>query len=229
MVISGTVHVRAKVDGGSTEPVSAQIAVEARNWSSEQVPHQLGRISLVTFNAQVPVGQRIPDMPVDPHHLGGFIAGSTILGSSDGVFDYVTDYGPNHGLAFFSRVPIELTMGVVVHPEMENRGRFYQRQAVTTISRECVRSGFPNYVTLILAHEGLPMNPQSHSGVFLREFQARALPAVEGLVFPSDALDVMSAEAVQRVTKAQAEADAVSDTEVDTNHPVRFGCTFSWR
>jgi hypothetical protein len=229
MVISGTVHVRAEVDGRSEE-ASREITVDPRDWSGQEVEYQLGRISLEEYNAAAEDDvHRVPAMPTDVHHLGMIIVTPIISGSSDGVFDYVSDFGPNHRLGFFRRIPATLEMGVPVHPEMENRGRFYQRHPIQSVTNECVRSGFPRYVELILVHEGLPMNPRSHSGVYLREFQRGAGPAVEGLVLPSTEMDVLLGDAERRIAAVHRAADEASDSEVDDKYKVRFGCNFKWR
>jgi hypothetical protein len=146
-------------------------------------------------------------------------------------FDYITDYGPNHGLAMYGRVPAELELGIMVHPEMETGGVFFRRHPASNGGggNFCVQTDFPTYVQLILAHEGMPPNPQSHTGVFLREFVVRARPAVEDIVFPNDALTSMNDMAEQRLTGIAAQADNTSDTEVDGHHKVPFPCNFKWR
>ncbi len=67
------------------------------------------------------------------------------------------------------------------------------------MTNECVKSAFPRYVSLILAHEGLPPNPGSHSGVYLREFNASAGRRVEALVLPSDEVTFLFDDARQQL------------------------------
>jgi hypothetical protein len=157
------------------------------------------------------------------------VAGAEILGRSDGVVDYARDFGPNHGLAFYNRLPVELTLGVFVHPEMETHGTFYLRHPVRSSSSECERGDFPRFVALILQHEGLPVNPNSHTGVFLREFQGAIGPALEGIVLPDYPFTLLDQEALAKAQALVRRADSISDAEVDTNHKVPFGCNFKWR
>lgn len=185
------------------------------------------RIGLAEYNAasdEPPV----PAMPFEEKHLGGMAAGAIFLGSADGIYDFITDFGPNHGLTIYTRVPLELDFGVMVHPEMENQGVFFRRHPASNGGGTCVQRGFPAYVQLILEHEGMPMSPQSHTGVYFREYVPRAGPAVEDLVFPNEALEAMNRMAEAKLDPVMLHADAVSDAEVDTHHKVRFACNFKW-
>lgn len=232
MAISGTVHVRASVNGGPARPKEHPITVEGRNWSNQSVAHSVRRISSAEFNIVAPPNQQVPPIPTAENQLGGFAGRGVILGGGDNVFDYITDYGPNHGLTLYSRVPVELDLGVTVHPEMENQGVFFRRHPPVNggAGRFCVQRDFPRYVQLILAHEGLPMNPNSHTGVYLSEYEALAGPAVEDIVFPNVATERMSDVAEARLDAVNLKADSKSDSVVDSPpHEVPFQCNFKWR
>ncbi|WP_420129099.1 hypothetical protein [Longimicrobium sp.] len=230
LAISGTIHVLASIDGAPAVEQSVSVQVEARDWSDEPIKYEIRRGTLQEYNAVASVGEIVGAQPLADHDLGRMAAGGSVYVTSD-VVDYIDDYGPNHRLAFLKAVPIELELLVMVHPEMENRGAFYRRQAVTppAFGAPCLQRGFSRYVEQILAHEGFPVNPNAHTGVYLREYRSRAGRAVEDLVAPNDALPALGQLALSRLNPVGVHADAVSDYEVDTNHPVRFGCTFRWR
>lgn len=230
LVISGNIHVRASIDGQPAVEKSVPVRVEARGWDNVEISYQLRRVTMTDFNAAVSQEDLLPPDPRQEHDMGRYAA-SAMITISGPAFDYVTDYGPNHGLAFFKRVLAELEFLVVVHPEMETRGDFYRRQAASppAFGTPCLQSNFPRFVELILAHEGYPMNERSHTGVYLREYRARAGRAVEDLVAPNGALEDVADVAVSRLTAVAVQADGISDAEVDGSHRVPFGCNFNFR
>jgi hypothetical protein len=148
------------------------------------------------------------------------------------VAEQISDYGPNHYLIYFKRVPVKLSAQVLVHPELEGRGTFWRQQA----SRQpdysqqpvCVQGQFDRYVQLVLAHEGYPPTPQSHSGIFISEVRRLAGPAVEGLVFPDLARAELSDEVVRRLRTVAVQAFTAADEPVDRDHAVPFGCKFNF-
>ncbi|HEX6912083.1 MAG TPA: hypothetical protein VF142_16900 [Longimicrobium sp.] len=90
-----------------------------------------------------------------------------------------------------------------------------------------MRSQFPRYIELILAHEGLPPNPQSHSGVYIAEFSKLAGPALEDLVYLDTERQAFADAIDARLVPLYGQAFAAADEPVDLNHGVRFGCTFN--
>jgi hypothetical protein len=230
MAISGKVSVRARAGGGDFEEHKAQITVEPRAWENLPVEN---KIRLATYDELRGVDELPPVYPRNEHHLGFASFSGEYLGSRDaGVLELIQDFGPNHYLAFLGRVPVELDITVLVHPEMARGSTFYRRQAASapafSATPPCLQSGFERYRELILAHEGYPINPQSHSGVFLREYVSRAGPAVEDVVLRNDQIADLLELARERLTLIQNEADAVSDTIVDRVYKVPFGCEFNY-
>ncbi|HST61802.1 MAG TPA: hypothetical protein VLK84_24090, partial [Longimicrobium sp.] len=184
MAISGTVTVKARVNGGERQEKSAVVTVVAREW--EDAPIE-ARVSKVTY-AELPVRRRPPAYPTQVRDLGRTDFAWALLDFNQDVFAQISDYGPNHYLVYFKRVPAEVIARVLVHPELETRGEFWRRQAssqpASSTRPACVQGEFDRYIALVLAHEGYPPNPQSHTGVFRSEFVRLAGPQVEELVYP---------------------------------------------
>jgi hypothetical protein len=228
MAISGTVTVRARVNGGAIQEKSTPITVEARNWDLEAVGAQVSKVGWAEF----PPADLPPLYPENPHHLGMIQMTGKILDLTQEVVHEIRDYGPNHYLVYLKRIPAELNGKVLVHPEMETRGRFWRNQAERrpTISDEpaCLRSDFDRYVRLILHHEGYPPNPQSHSGVFIAEVTRQAGPQVEDLVFSNEQYRAAADEIGARLLPIINTALVTSDSLVDEDFKVPFGCNFNF-
>jgi hypothetical protein len=230
MALSGTIHVRARVNGASPVEKSTGITVEPRDWAGALVEHE---VRLVNFESFTDITNRPPPYPRTVHDLGVTSFGGTYLSPTDpGVLHFITDDGPNHRLAYLARVPVHLLIAILLHPQMASGSEFHRRQRVSASSiaqgSPCVQSGFDRYRTLILEHEGYPPNPNSHSGVFMREYQSRAGLAVEAVVVPNDQLQGMFDLYEARLQAVRTAADAQSDAEVDGQHPVAFGCNFDF-
>jgi hypothetical protein len=231
MALGGTISVRARIDGGTPVVKSAAITVEDRDWAAASVAHTL---RMVTLDNYPDPASPPPPYPRAEHDLGRAIFGGTYPAPTEpGVVTYITDYGPNHGLAYLARIPIDLDIAIFLHPQMNTGSTFYNRQRPSAsgvaMGAPCVQSDFDRYRQLILAHEGYPVNPRSHSGVFLREFSERAGPEVESFVVPNDQLGALMDLYVEKLVPVISHADAVSDTEVDSRYRVPFGCNFNWR
>lgn len=230
MAIGGTVRVRATVNGGEPETREVPVVVQGRDWTDSPVESTIRRAGYAEFlgNDDLP-----PRYPQNEHHLGTTLyTGDYIPPGQPGVLEYISDFGPNHYLAYLARVPVELDIGIVIHPELDRGSTFYRRQAVdardVAHGAPCIQSRFDRYVELILAHEGYPSTSQSHSGVFLREYSRRAGPLVEDLVLPGDRHQQLATLYAEILDGVVAEADAVSDNVVDSQAKVSFGCTFNW-
>lgn len=231
MALSGTISVRARIDGGPPVEESAAITVEDRNWAAASVAHTLRMVTLENYPDPA---SRPPAYPRAEHDLGRAGFGGTYPAPTEpGVVTYITDYGPNHGLAYLARIPIDLDIAIFLHPQMNTGSTFYNRQRPSAsgvaMGAPCVQSDFDRYRQLILAHEGYPVNARSHSGVFLREFSQRAGPEVEPLVVPNDQLGALMNLYLEKLIPLIKQADAVSKNEVDSRYRVPFGCNFNWR
>ena len=228
MAVSGTVTVRARVNGGEPQEISAEVTVQPRSWENASVEARVRKVGWEEFPAE----RRPALYPTNPWDLGrtSFSARPIPLGSD--VYTQIDDYGPNHYLLFLNRIPVELDIRIIVHPEMETHGEFWRRQAPGQPAYErvpdCLRSQFDRYVDLILAHEGYPTNPLSHSGVYIAEFSRRAGPLLEDLVYPDTDRQAFADEIDVRLVPAYAQAFAAADQPVDQSNPVRFGCRFNF-
>ncbi len=228
MAISGTVTVWARVNGGERQEKSAEITVASRAWEDAPVEARVRKVGY----SDIPLPRRPPAYPTGVRDLGRADLDWEPLPFDQHVFTEISDYGPNHYLVYFKRLPAEVVAQVLVHPELEIRGEFWRRQA----SRQpafserpaCVQGSFERYVALVLAHEGLPPNPQSHTGVFRAEFARLAGPQVEELVYPDLSRSRLAQEALDRMGRAALQAFAAASEPVDKNHAIPFGCTFEF-
>lgn len=87
---------------------------------------------------------------------------------------------------------------------------------------------FDRYIRLILDHEGYPVNPESHTGVFISELTPRAR-VVEDVVGPNDALQELQTIWETRLEAAVAQAILQADEPVDDKFAIPFGCEFNFR
>lgn len=226
MAISGTVTLIARINGGGPKDTTAAITVVGRSWEDEPVEYRANKVSWSEF----PQDRLPPPYPTEDRHLGRIAFGAEFLPPAPDVVREILDKGPNHYLVYFTRIPVELVAKILVHPELEARGDFWRRQAAErpAFGNPCLRSQFDRYVQLVLSHEGYPPNPQSHSGVYIAEFQKRAGSRVEDLVYQNTELRAMGTAAVARLAPALAEAATLADEPVDARYKVQFGCTFNW-
>lgn len=226
MAVGGIVSVRAKVNGGDPQEKTAPIVVEPRRWEGEPVQSRVAKVSWGEF----PSRELPPPYPTSVRHLGRIAFRAEHLPPSGEVVEEILDFGPNHYLVFYKRVPLQLEMKVLVHPEMETRGDFWRRQATErpAYGTPCLRSRFASYVAVILAHEGVPPNPESHSGVFIREMEKSAGPVIEDLVVQNTELRSLADEAADRLSPVLERAVISADEPVDVQHPVPFGCEFNF-
>lgn len=230
MAISGIIEVRARVGDGEFKELTAEISVANRDWSLKDVENTVRRATYAEFAHE---SDAPPDYPRAESDLGKTFFGAAYLSPQEpGVVEFITDFGPNHYLAYLARVPVRLDIAILVHPQMEEGTEFYrrQRESARDVAQgaPCVRSKFDQYVGLILAHEGYPPTNVSHSGVFLREYQKRAGIRTEDMVVRNTELRVLADLYVDRLEAVRDEADTVSDAEVDGRYPVPFGCEFNW-
>jgi hypothetical protein len=228
MAISGTISVRARINGGEPQEKSVQVSVDARAWEHEPVAAVVTRVGWEDF----PVHRRPPAYPAQVKDLGRSVLGGRYLPFSQDVVEQISDYGPNHYLVYFRAIPIELEVKVLVHPELETQGDFWRRQLASQPAFErqpfCLRSQFGRYIELVLAHEGYPPNPESHSGVYIAEVSRVAGPRVEGLVYPDIALQTMADDATATLDEVLAQAATAADRPVDERYGIPFGCSFNF-
>jgi hypothetical protein len=229
MALSGEVSVRARVGTGEFKELKARVTVAGRDWSSQPVAHTVRRVNYDEVRGRPGTP---PEDPRSLHDLGvTLFTGDYLSPQEPGVVEFITDYGPNHYLAYLAHVPVELDISVLVHPQMTVGSTFYrqQRESARGVAHgsPCLQSRFEHYVGLILAHEGYPVSAQSHSGAYLREYQLRAGSQVEDLVVRNDQLPWLAGAYQSRLDPVQTEAASVSKREVDDSYPVRFGCTFN--
>jgi len=91
----------------------------------------------------------------------------------------------------------------------------------------CLQSQFGRYREIILQHEGFPVNPQSHTGLFSKKLDEESGPAVEDIVGPDDDFAALYEMWASRLGSVYQTAHAYSGT-VDQLHPARFGCVFNY-
>jgi hypothetical protein len=228
MAISGVIKVRARIDGGAPIEKSVQVTVAPRNWESKDVRTELSKVSWAEYR-----GPRPPDYPTWVRDLGATYFEHLVRNPTADDLAFISDYGPNHYLAYYIHVPSKVTLQILVHPEMERQGTFWRRQRERRAEFErearCVRSDFPRYIQEILQHEGYPTNPESHTGVFLAEYTKAAGPAVESLVFHNNRLGEMADKADELLNSVFVNAHAKANEPVDTAYPAEFGCIFDYQ
>jgi hypothetical protein len=225
MVISGTVSVRAAVNGGEVQEKSVPITVEPRSWDNEPIEATARKVTW----AELPVAERPPPYPTRVSDLGtAYLYWKPAFGAD--FLDQISDFGPNHYLLYFKRVPARLFADVLVHPEMETRGDFWKSQASSLPAYSerppCLQRDFDRYVSQILRHEGVPPNPESHAGVYIAEFSSRAGLRVEGLVDLDTNRPALLDSAVARLNEVNQDAYVLADSPVDARHKIPFGCDF---
>ena len=132
--------------------------------------------------------------------------------------------------ARLERVPATLFADVLVHPEMETRGAFWRNQASSLPAHSehppCLQRDFDRYVSQILRHEGVPPNPESHTGVYIAEFSRSAGLRIEGLVGLDTNRPALLDSAVARLNEVYQNAYVLADSPVDARHRIPFGCDF---
>lgn len=229
MAISGTVHVRATINGGEPQERTATVTVQSRGWETgAPLTHHMSKVSFAEFPAEY----QPPLYPKVVHDLGRTHFAMIFLDLTPDVAEQISDLGPNNYLVYLKRVPAEPQIKVLVHPEMETRGDFWRRQASgqPAFSQDppCVQSRFPQYIQQILAHEGYPPNPQSHVGVYLAEISRRAGVELEPLAYSVDDLPQMVEEIDKRVKSLSREAHMAAKDPVDRQYGIPFGCEFNF-
>jgi hypothetical protein len=228
MVLSGTVSGRASVNGGEPQEVSLQVTVQARPWENHPVRANVRKVAWEAFSAS----RRPPPYPRGVRDLGRTTFIVRPLPLTLHVIGEIDDFGPNHYLLYLKEIPVELDFPVLVHPEMETRGEFWRHQSAGAPAFErdasCVRTQFDRYVQLILAHEGVPPSPQSHTGVFIAEFQKLAGPVLEDVVYPNSDRQGFADDVDARLAPVYTQSLAAADEPVDEHYGVPFGCTFNY-
>jgi hypothetical protein len=226
MAISGVVSVWASVNGGEVEGDSVRVTVEARSWKNENISASVRKVNWAEF----PVLKRPSPYPTDVRDLGRTSMDWEALSFDASVIEQISDFGPNHYLLYLKRVPAQLAVMVLVHPEMETRGDFWRRQPSRRPEFSeippCIQGEFEQYVRLILAHEGVPPNPESHAGIYISEFSHRAGPRVEGLVYLDSDRQKMLDAAVLALNAVALEAHGLANDPVDVHYAIPFGCEF---
>ncbi|HEX8393739.1 MAG TPA: hypothetical protein VF665_15470 [Longimicrobium sp.] len=238
MALSGTVEVRARIGDGQLETRQAPVTVIARDWFQEPIPSRITRLNtLQEYNAAVPdTRYLLPDYPTQDHELGRSLQRAEAREPAE-VLGFINDYGPNHRLAYMAAVPVRISMAVFVHPELENRGQFYRRQAEQLPARAahppCLQGHWSNYLNETLIHEGAdyagrPVDPRSHNGVFRREIQARAPAVLEDLVAPNDAVAELMDLVETRMDPVRTAVRQLSGPDVDTSFKAQYLCYFNY-
>jgi hypothetical protein len=152
--------------------------------------------------------------------------------SDPGVLKFILDDGPNSLLAYLGRIPLEAAAFVLVSPAMAEGSDFYRAQRVDppafSQTPQCLQRDFDRFISLILHHEGYPVNPESHTGVFINELTARARE-VEDVVGPNDALAELQSLWQQRLADAVRQSILQAGDPVDKDFPIPFGCEFNFR
>lgn len=74
---------------------------------------------------------------------------------------------------------------------------------------------------------GFRCNPNSHAGYYEEKLREQAWPAIEDIVRPDDELYKMAETWQSRLPRVFDSAKTYAD-QVDTEHPVGFGCNFNW-
>lgn len=185
MALSGTVHVRARVNGGDSVEKSVNVAVTNRDWTSETIAYDVREVTYEEF----PAAHRPPLPPRSPRHLGATWIHPALLARTDpGVMHYIHDDGPNSLLAYLGRIPMKAEALVLVSPAMGQGSDFFKAQREMSpdfaATPPCLQRDFGGFVELILHHEGLPPNPESHTGIFIRELTNQSA-VVEDIVLDS--------------------------------------------
>lgn len=227
MAIGGTVRLRARIDGGEVKDTSVAVTVVPRNWENVPVDASVSKVSYEEYTA---VTEPPPSYPRNVSDLGRTHRRWFPVDLTANVIEQIDDYGPNHYLVYFTAIPARLEVRVLLHPEMERQGDFWKRQA----SRQpdfsprpvCVRGEWERYAEQILAHEGYPPSPQSHSGIFIAEFARLVGPEVESLVYPDNAVAELAAKSLERMEPLGDRAAAISGQPVDDRYGIPFGCEF---
>lgn len=231
MVMSGTITVTAKV-GASTTDQTASLTVTVTPRTTAPDQPELTSVRMGTIGELDPQSQPLVP-PAGDEDLGVIEYRPVVFGTNDPAlattfFGFVTD-GPNTHLAYLTKVPAQVDIIVVVNPDMRIGSDFWRKQPHfgTVATPTCVQERFPFYTSVILAHEGYPVNPQSHSGFYRQKVHELAWPAIEDIVRPDNELWKMFDDWRERLKPVFANATAYAAT-VDQKYPANFGCEFRY-
>lgn len=228
MALTGKVYVSARVNGAEPVEKSTTVTVTNRDWTAETISYNVREVTYEEF----PATGRPPLLPRTPRDLGAtWMSGTLLPRTAPGVMRYIQDDGPNSLLAYLGRIPLEAEAIIVVNPAMMPGSDFYRVQREMspdfTATPPCLQRDFGRFRELILHHEGLPPNPESHSGVFIQELLNRSR-VVEDVVGPNDKMPELQDIWEDRLLAATDAALVQADDPVDAAHNVRFGCTFNF-
>jgi len=177
LVVSGTVTVRADVDGAEMT-ADAPVTVQARNWSNE----------LASFNVVEDNPGPLPVMPTVVGDLGQI-----------GYFPQLdpgklmeVPAGPNQRLYYLTGIPYGIEARVNVNTVALAQGSaFWQKQAplkyINAAGDEiCGKADVLLFPQVVRDHEGIGMMADSHARLFKDKMDQLMGPALEGAVAGTD-------------------------------------------
>lgn len=174
MAVAGRVEVRGSVGGQPVPRSSVFIDITRRDWSThfaafktEAVPHTLA------------------EKPTRSEELGTFYPAVVVSDLTSAI--PVIDHGPNSGYAYVVDNPFGIVGQVQVNTTALQVGSaFWARQASAQYTNifgvtMCSRADVLPFVPIVFAHEGIPINPASHAGLFETEIRKGASTYLEEL------------------------------------------------
>lgn len=214
LVVSGTVRVRALVDGRELRS-EARVTARPRNWLSKQVGWTI---------EDVDMGLKL--MPEGNEDLGRneFSWRPRVTSIS------TVSEGPNAGLSYFSEPPFNLRIRVALNRRAMRPGSaFFLIQAPSTQNvdgiRFCSRLEMVRDTIGVKLHEGfVPFVVNSHSEVVIRSFSDSVRSSTEKMVFAESPSLLPLGDGAQ----AFAEAESYRVTHDPALNPYQPRCTFNF-
>ena len=169
---SGEVTVTGTLDGDSISG-SGEIVVQERNWRTDTVRYQV---------VEKPQGERLPEKPTRVGDLGG-------TANHGGIFPLSEHYGqitsgPQNGVWYWLHTPAQGESWIYINrTSLAVNSAFYGLQPTTpTTPDSCAQSAVVPFLPLVIAHEGLNVDPGSHAETFRRKMNELVPQATEPVV-----------------------------------------------
>jgi hypothetical protein len=175
---TGIIRVKGTI-GGVPANGDGQLIVAARNWSGDTVAY---RIRQVTPSALPARPTRVGELGNTGAVAGGFVAA--------GGFSQITS-GPNQGVLYVTQVPVKAESRVDINGvALSLNSDFYLLQPKKLKKSDppgtCTRADVLPFLPEVERHEGLHLEPNSHTFVFRRELNLNVPQATEHVVSLGD-------------------------------------------
>jgi hypothetical protein len=218
MAVSGTVSVTGQI-GARSASTEARIEVSPRNWHGRQVASDIHELQ----------NDHLPPLVTVDSELGD--VHQTLVDRYD-IVTIVIRSGPNEGAAFLSDLPFIHQARIHVNRQaLAPRSRFSDRHPVSnlvpggTCTVDYLDKTLPG---LILAHEGLGSEVNSHTWLYRRSVEeADVGPAFESIVGLGE-IPIGARGPASQILKSVHEQADLADDQADVVNKVRTTCRINY-